>query len=435
MVTTVPGVGPRAAPDVVQHLHPAEVTGCGRVREHDRWLGGGARGGPRRRRAGAPSSPTTAHGPSPATPRRSRSSTLPWATSAATRLVDRDGGEVAQRLGRATAASRASSASSGTRLVDGEGADGGAAQVAQVGAAAERGADVGGQRADVGARRARRPRSGSSPARPASPHLEAVDGDRAGLALDLDALAGQLVQALAVDLDRRHHRRHLQDVAGEARRPRPAPSSSVDAAHVPGAGDLAGRVERGGLGAEHDHAGVGLGREAEVAQQPGDLADAEEQHAGGVGVERAGVADLAGAEHAAGLGHHVVARPAGRLVDDRQPVRAGRPSLRHQSSLWISRRTSSRRAAPRPTASGLKTQLGRALHAGLAADGALQGVAVLAERLEHLLVVVLAAEGVVVHGGVAEVALAVDRHDRDQLEAVVVDPSRAPRRGSRGTAR
>ena len=103
--------------------------------------------------------------------------------------------------------------------------------------------------------------------------------------------------------------------------------------------------------------GVGLGGQAEVAQQPGDPADAEEEHAGGVGVEGAGVADLAGAEHAAGLGHHVVARPAGRLVDDRQPVRARGP--RHvTSSSWIWRRTSSRRAAPRPTSSGLKTSSG-----------------------------------------------------------------------------
>ena len=39
----------------------------------------------------------------------------------------------------------------GNRVLDWEGADGGTAQVTQVGPAAERRPDVGGQRADVGA--------------------------------------------------------------------------------------------------------------------------------------------------------------------------------------------------------------------------------------------------------------------------------------------
>ena len=43
--------------------------------------------------------------------------------------------------------------------------------------------------------------------------VERVDRDRARLAFDLDALAGQFVQSFAVDPDRRHHRRDLLDVA------------------------------------------------------------------------------------------------------------------------------------------------------------------------------------------------------------------------------
>ena len=124
----------------------------------------------------------------------------------------------------------------------------------------------------------------------------------------------------------------------------------------------------------------------------------------------------------AGLGDDVVAGPAGRLVDDREPVgTGGPPSATATSSSWISRRTSSRRAAPRPTSSGLKTSSGVRFTRAWRPMAPCSAVAVLAERLEHVLVVVLAAEGVVVHGGVAEVGVAVDRHDRDQLEAVVVD--------------
>ena len=55
-------------------------------------------------------------------------------------------------------------------------------------------------------------------------------------------------------------------------------------------------------------------------QQAGRPPDAEHQHAGGVGVEGAGVAHLAGAEQAAGLGHDVVGGPPGRLVDDGDAV-------------------------------------------------------------------------------------------------------------------
>src|SRR3546814_19203161 len=64
---------------------------------------------------------------------------------------------------------------------------------------------------------------------------------------------------------------------------------------------LARCVEGGGGRAEHDHARVALGPEPQVAQEARRLAHAQQQHAGGVGVERAGVADLAGAAQPAGL--------------------------------------------------------------------------------------------------------------------------------------
>ena len=87
-----------------------------------------------------------------------------------------------------------------------------------------------------------------------------------------------------------------------------------------GGGHLAGGVERRRLDAEHDLAHVGLAAARQEAQQPVARPDAEQQHPGGIGVEGAGVADLARAEQAPALGHHVVAGPARRLVDHHQPV-------------------------------------------------------------------------------------------------------------------
>ena len=160
----------------------------------------------------------------------------------------------------------------------------------------------------------------------------------------------------------------------------------ADRGHVPAAGDLAGGVERGGGGAEHDGAPVVLRRVAQVLEQPGDLADAEQEHAGGVGVEGAGVADLAGAEVAAGLGHHVVAGPARGLVDDDEAVGTRRPRAAAAHPVARARARARGRAAARgqpaeevldPAGAaddvvGPEHQLGRALHPGLVADGRAQ---------------------------------------------------------------
>ena len=162
----------------------------------------------------------------------------------------------------------------------------------EVGAAAERRAEVGGERADVGAGAAlhadRRHR--------VRPGLEALDGEAldvhgAGRALHLLAAAGEIVEAPAADAQRAHHRRDLLDVADEAGR------GGVDllAGHRQRATveHRAGRVERARRDAEHDVAPVDLRAVLEVAQQPGDPPEPDEQHAGRVRVERAGVPDTA----------------------------------------------------------------------------------------------------------------------------------------------
>ncbi len=84
--------------------------------------------------------------------------------------------------------------------------------------------------------------------------------------------------------------------------------------------DLAGGVERARRDAEHDATPVGLARLGEVAQQPGAATEADEQHTGGVGIERARVTDPSLPVDLAQLGHDVVRRAARRLVDDDQAV-------------------------------------------------------------------------------------------------------------------
>ena len=80
---------------------------------------------------------------------------------------------------------------------------------------AERSAEISSQRANVGPRRT---------VDDTTPHaarldrldVEAVDPHRTRRTIDLLALTGQLVKPLAVDLDRRDHRRHLHQIPGEA---------------------------------------------------------------------------------------------------------------------------------------------------------------------------------------------------------------------------
>ena len=153
-----------------------------------------------------------------------------------------------------------------------------------------------------------------------------VDRDRPRLDDDVLARAHPVVGPLAVDLDRRDRRRHLQDVAPESLQ------RDLDG--------LLGDLGRGGAGeqvalgvisdrrlTEPDGGDVRLLGEQQVAEQPGGAAVAEDQHTRRHRVEGAGVADLAGAEAPPGARHHVVGGDPARLVDDDQPGGRG-----HQSS-------------------------------------------------------------------------------------------------------
>ena len=187
--------------------------------------------------------------------------------------------------------------------------------------------------------------------------VEAVDRDRPGLALDLLAFAGELVEAGSVDLHGRHHRRDLLDGAGEAAGGR-GDIGQRHVAHVVLGGDDARVVEGVGLDAEHDLTDVGLGLLGHETQQAGGTPDAEHEHPGGGRIEGAAVTHLAGAEDAAGLRHDVVGGPAHFLVDDAEAVHVGvRPSRTHPFSR-SSRRISSTREAVSTTWSSVRMTSG-----------------------------------------------------------------------------
>jgi hypothetical protein len=230
-------------------------------------------------------------------------------------VVDRHRGIVAQRVRRRPH----DDAFDRGGLVEGERADGRASQRPQVSAAAERGADVGRQRADERPRRAVDVELVDARIGVDRADVETVHGHRARLALDDLAGAGQLVQPTSVDAHGRHHRRDLEDLADE-RPGRGFDLGGRHGRHVVVGDDLTGGVEGRRLDAQHHLADVGLRQRGEEAQQPGHPADAEQQHAGGVGIERARVADLLVVQDPPGLGHHVVGGPPGRLVDHGEPV-------------------------------------------------------------------------------------------------------------------
>ena len=115
----------------------------------------------------------------------------------------------------------------------GERADAQPSQHGEVRAAPERDAEIGRQRADVGAAPAL-DQHGRLRVRPRLEVLddETVDVDATRRALDVDARARELVEPATADLHRRHHRRELLDVAEEARRPRPPRLGRARAASV-----------------------------------------------------------------------------------------------------------------------------------------------------------------------------------------------------------
>ena len=194
-----------------------------------------------------------------------------------------------------------------------------AAQVLEMRAASERAAEIRCKRSDIGAARTvdeqRRLRERT---RFEVFDLERIDAHRARFALDLDAFAGQLVQLAPADLDGGDHRWHLFDIARE-RGQGPLELLARDR-HLGAFEHRARCIERIGGDTEHDPRPIGLARFLQEPQQTGHAPEADEQHAGCVGIERARVPDALLAVDPAQLGDDVVARPTRLLVDHKKPV-------------------------------------------------------------------------------------------------------------------
>src|ERR1700733_4201460 len=150
---------------------------------------------------------------------------------------------------------------------------------------------------------------------------ELVDGDRAGFELGRGPGAGQLVGALAVDLDRADRGRDLLDLAGQ-RLDGLVDRLLGDGFGRRGGGELAfGIVGAGGL-AEPDRGVVLLLRQGQVAEHAGGLLHPDDQDAGRHRVQGARVALPPGPGPPPDPGHHVMRGHAAGLVDDDQAILA-----------------------------------------------------------------------------------------------------------------
>src|SRR5579859_4912961 len=218
----------------------------------------------------------------------------------------------------------------GLGLVQAVPADPGAAQGGQVPAGAQRGAEVAGQGPDVRATGAAHGgvevfevvTDGADVG-----DAELVDGHRAGLELGRGPGPGQLVGALAVDLDRADRGRDLLDLAGQVCAGL-ADRFWCEAGGRRDCGELAFGVVGIARLAEPDRGVVLLLGQGQVAEQAGGLLDPDHQDAGRHRVQGARVTHPPGAGQPADPRHHVVRGQAAGLVDDDQAVFA----VRHSSS-------------------------------------------------------------------------------------------------------
>ena len=197
-----------------------------------------------------PSAATTAQGPGPPTELGGREN-LPVADRHLEFVARDHHGHPWEGVGR-RAQQGPRDVIEGHGVGQGEGPDGGAPQMAQVGPAAQRRAEVGGQAADVGPGRAvdGRPEHRTFAVQWAL-EVEAADRHRPRRSLHLDARPGQLVQPPPSDVHRRDHGRDLRDRARERGR-RGLRLVQRHRRHVPPAGHLTAGVQGVGGHAEHD---------------------------------------------------------------------------------------------------------------------------------------------------------------------------------------
>src|SRR5882724_10587050 len=210
-----------------------------------------------------------------------------------------------------------------------EGSHPGADERGQRGATAQRGPHARGERAHVGALAAAdaddevRERDRLEPDR--------VHDDLARLALHLDPLPGELVEALAVTVERGVHGRHLLDAADE-RHERGLERGRVERGHRARLEHRAREILGLGGDAQADGGHVLLVEIHQVRRQLGRFPDQDGKDAGGGGIERAAVPDAWRPEHPAQVGHYLERRDARPLLDRED---AGAVAVAHDA--WPSR--------------------------------------------------------------------------------------------------
>ena len=181
----------------------------------------------------------------------------------------------------------------------------------------ESGADLLGQHTDVGALGAGHPDRvlilcGAAEV------FNVIDRDGARRALNGLALAGSLVQRLAVDLDRTVHRRQLHPVTTELRQ---HGAQLLHADRDRGCFQrFAGNIAGIGAQSQAQRCFVGFIMVKLAVGGRSRLADKRREHTGGHRVQCARVSQLACAQCAAQLGQHIKAGPASGLIHGQNAV-------------------------------------------------------------------------------------------------------------------
>ena len=149
-------------------------------------------------------------------------------------------------------------------------------------------------------------------------HVEPLDPHLARCPLDLHAFACVLVQRPAIALQRRVHRRHLRDAAGELFQH--GVELFMRDRHRPTIEHLALGIGGRGAHTELQSGLVGLVGVEQIRRVLGGLAESQRQQAAGQRIERAGVTRLGGAQQPACLLQGMVGRDAARLVEQQHAI-------------------------------------------------------------------------------------------------------------------
>lgn len=245
-------------------------------------------------------------------------------------------------------------------------ARGGPPKLFEMGSGAEFAADIFGERADIGARRAAHLKAKVERAlfglgrNAILREVEFIDRNVGRLALDLLALAGEFVELAAGDLLCRIHRRHLFYLAHKfADRLDKRVGRHREVGTRLGLAPFAGAVAGLGLIAEADESVILFFILIKKLCEPRRPPDQHNEHAGRKGIERAGVADLSGFEYPPEPGNDVVRGHALGFIDDkyavhflhsnRKAARQPQEVIRFAAQLFAERSVKSEPVRRRPT--------------------------------------------------------------------------------------